>query len=379
MKRCSFFVFIFLLLYGLTAQALDISRHMSGSWYNQQQDGHGISLEILPDNRAVFYWYVYNTDGTPTFLIALGNLNGNTIIADAYHLTGMPWPQLSPANKVQTLWGEIRLEFQGCNNLTLSYDSEHSLQDIPSGNGSIELSRLAYIDYLQCVENRSAGIYRGYLETEAGAAYGATFLLSPDGELVAFVDDQFAAFGGYNIDSADNGVLDLQNVRVHEFSSPGMAPGAFTAQGSISPEYRIVLEDWDVFPMNGDMGELFAVDKLFRHGLDFSRFAGSAQAEDLITEEEGYADVYPVGNGNDLHIDGSTGSSGCTFNGTLTPWHTTMNMYMVELTLSGCGQRDGSYDGLGYQTDPDSSGDYRALALAADNGSYPFALSVVAW
>ena len=191
MKKLFFVVLLATLSCSLAAQPVDVSRHMSGSWYNPNQDGHGISLEIVNDTTAVFYWYIYNPDGTPTFLIAVGEIQGGVIIATAYHQTGMHWGTFNPGDVNQQVWGQLQLDFQDCNNLNLVYSSTHGSDDIPFGDGSIPMVKLASIDKTQCHETRAAGIYRGYLETgDDDIALGATFLMAGDGTFAAWVDDQ---------------------------------------------------------------------------------------------------------------------------------------------------------------------------------------------
>jgi hypothetical protein len=63
---------------------LPIGPNYSGSWYNPEQSGHGFSLEysVLNDGTplVVAYWYVYDTEGNPIFLIGMGQPEeGNTV------------------------------------------------------------------------------------------------------------------------------------------------------------------------------------------------------------------------------------------------------------------------------------------------------------
>ena len=90
MKRIVSLFVVLLFSISVSAQVQEVTQHMSGSWYNSQQEGHGISLEILDNNRAVFYWYIYNPDGTPTFLIALGEVQGKTVVPGLRNRIGGP-------------------------------------------------------------------------------------------------------------------------------------------------------------------------------------------------------------------------------------------------------------------------------------------------
>ena len=40
---------LLLFLFSLDAWAVNVDRYMSGSWFNPDQNGHGLSIEVLPD------------------------------------------------------------------------------------------------------------------------------------------------------------------------------------------------------------------------------------------------------------------------------------------------------------------------------------------
>ena len=373
MKRSCLLFLLFTALFCLPAHAFEVTRHMSGSWYNTSQEGHGISLEVLDDGAAVFYWYVYNPDGTPTFLIGTGQVDGQTIIADAWHQTGMRWGVWDEAEFVQESWGQLQIDFQDCNHATLIYSSDTTDTSIPHGQGSIPMERLTSIDQTQCADNRSAGIYTGSFEAENEAwAETGTLVLAPDGQIVAFIPDHFAAFGTYGMSEAQEGEFWLEDLDVYPFGGPKLSE-KLTANGSIKPEDRIVVDHWQIWQWDQGDGELAALDAVYREGLDFSRFMGSTQAEDLVTGETGWADVYPTGEG--LHVYGMADQGYCTYEGNLIPYDMQFNMMKVALTLTGCGEREGSYSGLAYQQDPDRLGDYNSLVLAAHNGTHVVAFS----
>ncbi len=50
-----------------------INAGISGSWFDQQQSGHGFLLQVIPGNVIVAYWFVYTPDGTAqSWLVAAG-------------------------------------------------------------------------------------------------------------------------------------------------------------------------------------------------------------------------------------------------------------------------------------------------------------------
>lgn len=123
-----------------------MDRYLSGSWYNANQDGHGLSVEILPDSRALIYWYVYHPDGTPTFLIAIGTYSGNRINADAYYNSGMKFGEFDPDDRTQVPWGTLMLTYNSCTSATLQYSSSMDHNGVPYGSGTIPMTRLASIE-----------------------------------------------------------------------------------------------------------------------------------------------------------------------------------------------------------------------------------------
>ena len=379
MKKICICVLLVLFVFCQSAQAGSISQHFTGSWFNPNQNGHGISLEVLDDNRVVFYWYIYNPDGTPTFLIAIGEYEGGTITATAYHHTGMTWGVFDEDDVVQTVWGELQLVFSDCNNVTLNYSSTHGRTDIPYGDGSIPMVRLANVLRNQCQYNRAAGIYRGYLETDqADSAQGATLLMSQEGDFVAWVDDHYAVFGRYGVNEAESGEfrLDQQAPNVlYRFDQPGGQPQNLSTNGSMSPEYAITIEEWRAGSDQARTGEFYAIDALYRDGLDFSMWAGLSLAEEFVSGETGYIDVWP--SDGKLNLSGTMGNEGCSISGSLTPSDPLFDMLHAELTLTSCAEMNGTYTGLGIQMEAYQFGDGLRLVMFVHNGSYPFALNIV--
>jgi hypothetical protein len=52
----------------------------SSAWFDSDRDGEGFLLEILPQNRAVVYWFTYDDEGGQDWYLAEGEIRGNRII-----------------------------------------------------------------------------------------------------------------------------------------------------------------------------------------------------------------------------------------------------------------------------------------------------------
>ena len=81
--------------------AFAIGTAYSGTWYNPEQSGHGFSLEytILNDGTplVVAYWYVYDTDGNPIFLVGVGEPEeNNSVTLDFDAPYGMKFGDFDP-------------------------------------------------------------------------------------------------------------------------------------------------------------------------------------------------------------------------------------------------------------------------------------------
>ena len=160
-------IFTLLLVFSTVSVFGDIGNirpSWSGDWYNPDQSGHGISVEILDDERTIIFWYTYDRDGNPLWLIAEGVNSwvfnspvfssdlpwpGIRVEATAYYHEGMMYGEFDPATNNRQEWGTIVLVFP--------YDSCNTAQmewyPVMEGfsQGSTHLSRLTSLYELDCV------------------------------------------------------------------------------------------------------------------------------------------------------------------------------------------------------------------------------------
>ena len=86
--------------------AFAIGPAYSGSWYNPEQSGHGFSLEysVLSDGTPVVlaYWYVYDAEGNPIFLVGQGEPEeSNTVTLEFIAPYGMRFGEFDPDTVVR--------------------------------------------------------------------------------------------------------------------------------------------------------------------------------------------------------------------------------------------------------------------------------------
>jgi len=139
-------IFVLLVPFCLGLAHADIRPEYSGAWYNPDQSGHGLSIEVLDHERTIAFWFAYTPDGLPMFLVIDGANEGNTVTGPAYAYQGMIWGQFDPATLEGEDWGVVSIEFLGCDHATLTWSS--SVQGY--GDGQVELQRLTALAGLSC-------------------------------------------------------------------------------------------------------------------------------------------------------------------------------------------------------------------------------------
>ena len=340
--------------------ALNINKYLSGSWYNPQQAGHGLSVEVLPDGRTIIFWYSYHPDGTPMFIVAIGESSGSTVIAEAYYNTGMRFGEFDPADREQTPWGTLRLTYNSCTSVTLAYESTATHDGVPFSSGSIPMVRLGTIDGLQCSTQPAAGLYRGNFYSNAlDQVIPGWIAVAPNGEFAAISFEAMAGVGSWST----NG---------NNFSGSGTAvsadPGftfssSLSFSGQFSQDY-LLIGNYSV--LGGDYGtfEFYALPTLYRRGFALSAVTGSWNARNLVSGGGGTVNISATGS-----LSGSD-SLGCGYSGQLTVPDEQFNLFRIEVTVSSCGVSNGVYEGYGAQFDYYSLDDGRSLLMVGTNGQY---------
>jgi hypothetical protein len=112
----------------------------TGAWYNPAQGGHGLFVEVLPDNKIQAAWFTFNPGGTEqAWFVGVGTYSGNkaTISAMAQPTGGRWIPHFDPSRVIDNTWGALTLTFNDADNGTAVFASTSGY-----GTGSIALTRL---------------------------------------------------------------------------------------------------------------------------------------------------------------------------------------------------------------------------------------------
>jgi sugar lactone lactonase YvrE len=135
-----------------TAQAIStttvVGPAFTGSWYDPTQSGHGLILEMLPNNRLFATWFAFNPAGDQqAWFDGVGTYNGNTAtVAAVEQLAGGSWiPNFNPSAIVRNSWGMLTFTFSDCNHGKVDFNS-----GLGYSSGTMNLTRLTLPAGLTC-------------------------------------------------------------------------------------------------------------------------------------------------------------------------------------------------------------------------------------
>jgi len=125
-----------------------IAPGFTGSWFDPAQGGHGLFVEVLPDNQFLAAWFTFNPAGTQqAWFIGTGTYSGNTAtVTSVIQPTGGRWiPNFDPSRVVNNTWGSLTFTFTDCNHGKVDFVSTPGY-----GTGSMNLTRLTQPAGLAC-------------------------------------------------------------------------------------------------------------------------------------------------------------------------------------------------------------------------------------
>lgn len=344
-----------------SAAAIDPS--YSGSWYRPAESGSGFNLEIFSSTRALLYWYTYDDFGDPVWLYSEGIITGERIDFTVYYAEGMVFRNPQAGDKVNRVWGTLRMDFLGCNAATVTYGSTLTgIRHSPVGSRTLPVERLVGIDSLPC-RRPAAGYWVGQhydptLDNGRGGFADLRGVLTEDGRLFfnsEATDEMF--IGTYAATDADDvgfqyrvcgedGSRCLDATATAQFANKDFIDGQSTVSGSTRP-----IE--------------LAYRTLYDRKLTFFSLVGT------YTRQEGGI-TYTFTVAGDGRVNG-TSSNGCIYTGQLQHPNPLFNLFNYVGTMSGC--RIDNWTGVVVNTD-EVPGDAARLEFRLQTRSSPISFVV---
>lgn len=121
----------------------------NGLYFSAESDGHYVTLHEVRPNEYVIYWNTFDLNGNQAWVLALGQLDGDVITAEAYFQPeGQLVPGAGPVVNTAEIqdWGTINIQLFDCLEGNFQYSS-----NLPQfGSGAFPLDRLAITNGLGC-------------------------------------------------------------------------------------------------------------------------------------------------------------------------------------------------------------------------------------
>jgi hypothetical protein len=153
--------FLVILLFSWSSIFAQVLPEYSGAWYNRDQNGHGLNVEVIDEERTIAFWYTYSFVGTPMWFLFDGVNVDNRVESTVYFFDNMFWGQFDPAGLNRQEVGTANIEFLGCNEARLTYSLGYY------GEGEIPLERLTNIAGLKCNQvGKLSGEWRASIDSD---------------------------------------------------------------------------------------------------------------------------------------------------------------------------------------------------------------------
>lgn len=391
------------------AYGFDINAGISGSWFNPNRNGHGFAVEYTEVEGAcdqvnnqgclVVYWFTYNKEGDPIFLLGVLPVDGNVAEGELFYFSGLQFGSFM-GNLMQQSWGTLRLRFTDCNGGFAVYESGFVP---PEGapfdqEGQFPISRLAFVSDLECtkaerVKNTpntlAAGFYFGTavsrdfsegdsLQSASVAAIirenGEAWFLWPgfsvfhgqltgDGLALSGQLDAVAGFPGQLGDGETSGTVQITTgeAATIEFLSSTPRPGRARAGDFLEGH-------WSGLTQEGDFRLTYKVESNRPPELSSVANCWLPRINGSLGTPGG---IEIMDNGNFSFEFSDEDGETCGVQGSVQPAGEGWNLFETQVQLSEC-QHAGSYEGVMVGHGIASSGGPSQLFFITENGSRAF-------
>lgn len=198
-----------------SADTLLVGEEFSGAWFDESHNGEGFLLEILDSERAVVYWFTYDTEGNQRWFIGVGEVVENSVVFEnLIQPTGARFgAAFDPADVVRSEIGTLSVEFSDCNSGTASYVLEGVA-------GSQQLGRLTGIAGHDChgIGRNSnvllSGVSGSWYEPSRSGEGFVIEIIGPESVLLFWFtfDDKGAQAWHFGTGSVASGVLSIDSL-----------------------------------------------------------------------------------------------------------------------------------------------------------------------
>lgn len=119
---------------------------VTGSWYEPSTSGQGFVLHPIDDNRTLYSFYGFENDGTPLWLIGVGEEvlePGKSTVVTMHLASGGNFGTFDPDDINREVWGTVKITFNTCAKGTADFDGL-------SGKQFMQMVHLAGVSGMEC-------------------------------------------------------------------------------------------------------------------------------------------------------------------------------------------------------------------------------------
>ncbi len=212
-----------------------MSAKHSGSWFNPDQNGHGLVVEVLSESKAIVYWYVFDDEGRAVWLIGVGTYDGQQIMADMFITKGGKFPPLFDSDSVERIyWGQVNVYFTADNEASVAWNTINNNDYLPGKLNMEQFTRMTTRSPDQ--NNNQSGLTNVLNPTHSGTWYnpeqdghGLAVEILPDG--VGVIYWYVYDFSGNQVWLLGNGSYTGSELNVDlNIVSGGLFPPEFNAE-----------------------------------------------------------------------------------------------------------------------------------------------------
>ncbi len=154
----SILVLLFVLL-AMPSQAVVITKSFTGLWQQPDHESQGFDFQVIDQNglpQALTYWYTYDTEGNPMWLLGVGDITEETVSMDLMTVTGVTNLQNpDPATRTEVILATAFFTFEDCNNgsveiVPTAINNPGTSNSISGTGGIVRIQRLTSVQGETC-------------------------------------------------------------------------------------------------------------------------------------------------------------------------------------------------------------------------------------
>ena len=153
------------------ADPVGLRGDISGTWYDPAKPRQGLTIEMHDRNEATVSWYTYDTNGQPMWLVGAGSADRSKLPFAMSRVPsgGSPGGTAAAPAATEQLWGNLVVDFTGCDAANLSWTPQAG----SFAAGSMQVVRLTSVQGTRCnaaeefEETRTYSLERGNQDFEA--------------------------------------------------------------------------------------------------------------------------------------------------------------------------------------------------------------------